>query len=138
MLLLAVIVFFTIVTTTLIRPASASPSLFHTVQHAVWHRGNASWYGPRFFNHRRKDGTRYLKNEIFVAHRTYPIGTVLRVVNLKNRRAVEVVVRDRGPYRDKHKPEQVTCQLDLSAKAAAMLGMMEDGIVPVAYQVIRR
>jgi rare lipoprotein A len=133
MLLLAKVVLFTIATTALSHPLTAlTPSIsLPALPHVTWHHGHASWYGPRFFQRPRKDGTRYLKNDVFVAHQTYPIGTVLRMVNLRNKRSIEVTVRDRVPQR-------AQCEFDLSLRAGEMLGMLRDGVVPVAYQVIRR
>jgi rare lipoprotein A (peptidoglycan hydrolase) len=113
---------------------AALPLSPHVMQHVEWYHGHASWYGPGFFNRQRADGKRYGKDDIFVAHRIYPIGTMLHVINLKNWRSIDVVVRDRGPY-----GIFTPCRdIDLSARAAAVLDMQKDGIVPVLYQVVRR
>lgn len=133
MLLLAEVVLFAILVTALSRPLAAlAPSVsLPALPHITWHHGHASWYGPRFFQKPRADGKRYRKNDVFVAHQTYPIGTVLRVVNLRNKRSIDVTVRDRTP-------REAQCEFDFSVRAAEMLGMLHDGLVPVAYQVIRR
>lgn len=64
------------------------------------------------------------------AHRTLPLGTRLRVMNLENGRIVGVRVNDRGPY-------VAGRVLDLSHEAARALGMVERGVVPVRFDVIQ-
>lgn len=64
------------------------------------------------------------------AHRTLPLGTRLRVMNLENGRIVVVRVNDRGPY-------VAGRALDLSHEAARALGMVERGVVPVRFDVIQ-
>lgn len=91
--------------------------------------GRASWYGPGFFGHKRSDGKPYLASEVFVAHRSYPLGTVLRITNLRNHRTVIAPVEDRGPY----KRGRV---LDLSYEAARELDMVKAGIVFVSYDEV--
>ena len=64
------------------------------------------------------------------AHRTLPIGTRLRVMNLENGRIVRVRVNDRGPY-------VAGRVLDLSRESARALGMVERGVVPVRFDIIQ-
>jgi len=54
-----------------------------------------------------------------------PLATPARVVNLRNGRSVNVLVNDRGPYIGGR-------IIDLSAHAAALLGMTRAGIAEVA------
>jgi len=77
--------------------------------------GKASWYGRRFQGHRTASGEAFDLNMLTCAHRTLPIGTLLRVTNLSNRRAIMVRVNDRGPV-----PEGII--VDLSYRAAKSLG----------------
>ena len=63
------------------------------------------------------------------AHRTLPLGTQLRVVNLQNGRVVRVRVNDRGPYVDGR-------ILDLSREAARALDMEHSGLATVKLEVI--
>ncbi len=90
----------------------------------------ASWYGPGFFFRMRADGRRYGKNDVFVAHRTLPFGTRLRVINMENRRSMIVKVEDRGPAYDSGR------DFDFSWRAAEMLGMTDRGVTTVAYEVL--
>lgn len=64
------------------------------------------------------------------AHLSLPMGTQVRVTNLSNRHSVVVRIADRGP-------EAWTGRvLDLSRTAARSLGMIQAGVVPVAYQIV--
>ncbi len=68
-------------------------------------------------------------NEFTAAHPTFPMGTRLRVTNLKNGRSVSVRVNDRGPAVDGR-------ILDLSYAAARELDAVGDGVVPVRIRVV--
>jgi rare lipoprotein A len=82
--------------------------------------GKASWYGRRFQGHRTASGEAFDLNMLTCAHRTLPIGTLLRVTNLSNRRSIMVRVNDRGPV-----PAGVI--VDLSFAAARSLGFNKRG-----------
>ena len=69
-------------------------------------------------------GERYDKNGLFCAHKKLPFGTKIRVVNKKNGKEVIVVVKDRGPFAKGR-------IIDLSNKAAEVIGMLSAGVVPV-------
>jgi len=77
--------------------------------------GKASWYGRRFQGHRTASGEAFDLNMLTCAHRTLPIGTLLRVTNLTNRRSIMVRVNDRGPV-------GAGLIVDLSYAAARSLG----------------
>lgn len=68
-------------------------------------------------------------NDLTAAHRTLPFGTEATVINLENGRSVDVVVNDRGPYRRGR-------IIDLSRRAAEMLGLVEKGIGQVRIVVV--
>src|SRR5579871_224654 len=61
-------------------------------------RGTASWYGEQFHGKQAADGTIYDMEGLTAAHRTFPLGSVVRVVNLANGKFVFVRITDRGPY----------------------------------------
>jgi rare lipoprotein A len=86
--------------------------------------GKASWYGRRFQGHRTASGEAFDLNMLTCAHRTLPIGTLIRVTNLMNRRSIMVRVNDRGPV-----PEGLI--VDLSFGAAKSLGFTKRGNVRV-------
>ena len=87
-------------------------------------KGKASYYGNKFHGRRTSDGSRYHKDSLTCAHRTLPLGTLLKVRNQKNCREVVVKVTDRGPFG----PGRI---VDLSMAAAREIGMVQQGVVPV-------
>jgi rare lipoprotein A len=91
--------------------------------------GLASWYGEPHHGQPTASGEIFDMAQLTAAHRTLPLGTRLRIVNLENGRTVGVRVNDRGPY----VPGRI---IDLSRGAAAALGMVEQGIVPVKLEVV--
>lgn len=84
-------------------------------KHHWYEIGKATWYGGKFDGRKTADGETYNENELTCAHRTLPLGTLIRVTNLQNNRSTVVRVTDRGPW-VKH------AILDLSHAAARKLG----------------
>lgn len=91
--------------------------------------GKASWYGKPFHGRLTANGERYNMYSMTAAHRTYAMGTILKVTNLKNRRSVKVRINDRGPFYN-------TRNIDLSYGAAKRLGMVHNGVGKVKIEVI--
>ncbi len=91
-------------------------------------RGWASWYGPGFQGKKMANGKRFDMRQISVAHRSLPLGTKVKIVNLRNRKSVIAFVSDRGPYVRGR-------SLDLSWGAAKKLDAVHDGVIPVEVQV---
>lgn len=58
-------------------------------------KGVASYYANRLHGRRMSDGTRYHRDSLTCAHRRYPLGTMLKVTNIKNGKSVVVKVTDR-------------------------------------------
>lgn len=87
-------------------------------------RGVASFYHDRFHGRRMANGVAYHRDSFTCAHRRYPLGTWLRVVNPKNGKAVVVQVTDRGPYSHNF-------TIDLSKAAARHLDIIRLGHAPV-------
>ena len=92
-------------------------------------RGVASWYGGSFHGKQAANGKRFDMEALTAAHRTLPLGSVVRVVNLANGKYLHVRITDRGPYVNNR-------ILDLSRGAAAQLGMMEGGLSHVRIQLV--
>jgi rare lipoprotein A len=90
--------------------------------------GVASWYGSHFQGRATATGERFDMNLMTCAHPTLPMGTWLRVTNLKNRRTAFVRVNDRGPVTDGR-------IVDLSYAAARTLGLA--GIGKVKLETVR-
>ena len=102
-----------------------------------------SWYGGAFHGRLDASGRTYNMLAFTAAHRTLPLGSWVRVVNLKNHRSVIVRVTDRGPYRTDSKGRAVrplqphpTRDLDLSYEAARKLGMLKLGVAPIEIEVL--
>lgn len=92
-------------------------------------RGKASWYGPGFFHRETASGEIYGVNDVFVAHKNYPFGTILEIMNLKNGKRIIAIVKDRGPYIPGR-------EIDLSFAAAKALAVFDDGVIPVLFKPI--
>ncbi len=92
--------------------------------------GIASWYGPQFHGKRTANGEIFDMNELTAAHRTLQMPALVRVTNLENGRSLIVRVNDRGPY----KRGRI---IDLSKRAAELLGYKEKGTAKVRLQVMR-
>ncbi|TKB71871.1 MAG: septal ring lytic transglycosylase RlpA family protein [Nitrospira sp.] len=92
-------------------------------------RGVASWYGGSFHGKQAANGKLFDMEAMTAAHRTLPLGSVVRVVNLANGKHLRVQITDRGPYVNNR-------ILDLSRGAATRLGMMEGGLSHVRIQLV--
>jgi rare lipoprotein A len=95
--------------------------------------GLASWYGPGFHGQETASGEIFDQREMVAAHRTLPLGCVVRITNLENRRQVVLPVIDRGPYGANHRKGTI---VDLSRGAARQLGFIRDGLVRVRLEVL--
>lgn len=82
-----------------------------------WYQiGRASWYGKAFQGRTTANGERFDMNAFTCAHRTLPLGSWIRVTNLRNHKSAFVRVNDRGPV-------PTSRILDLSYAAARKLGV---------------
>ncbi len=91
--------------------------------------GTASWYGEAFDGKPTASGERYNMYQLTAAHLSLPLGTRVRVTNLKNGRKVVVRINDRGPYI----PGRM---IDLSYRAARVLEFKSQGITRVRMEVL--
>ena len=91
--------------------------------------GQASWYGLHFQGKKTANGEAFDMNSLTCAHRSLPLGSWVRVTNLKNRRSIFVRVNDRGPV-----PENRV--VDLSYAAAQAVGLR--GIGKVKLEMVRK
>jgi rare lipoprotein A len=98
-------------------PAAAAPQC-----------GKASWYAS---HGRTASGERMQPEQRTAAHRSLPFGTLVKVENLINGRAVVVRINDRGPFVRGR-------VIDLSRGAAHDLGMMGSGVAHVRLSVLDR
>lgn len=92
--------------------------------------GKASWYGPPYHNRRGSNGEVYNMHAMTAAHRTYPLGSIVRVTNVKTGSAALVRITDRGPFI----PGRV---VDLSLAAAQKVGVWKPGIAEVKVELMQ-
>lgn len=92
--------------------------------------GEASYYADAFQGRRTSCGEQFQQDELTAAHREFPFGTVLKVVNLSSGAYTIVRINDRGPWR-RHRI------IDLSRCAAQQLGMLNAGIANVRLEILR-
>ena len=108
-------------------PAASAPNLPHgasaqtnQTEHAIKTQkpqvGKASWYGRLFQHKRTASGEPFDMYQFTAAHRTLPLGSWVKVTDLKNDRSVIVRINDRGPF-----THGVT--IDLAHGAARSIGM---------------
>jgi len=91
--------------------------------------GKASWYGKPFHGRLTANGERYNMYSMTAAHRTFAMGTMIKVTNLQNKKSVIVRINDRGPFYH-------TRDIDLSYAAAKKLGMDKKGVEKIKIEVI--
>ncbi len=103
-------------------PANSLPLAIET--------GLASWYGPPYHNRVGANGEVYNMHAMTAAHRTLPLGTIVRVTNLKTGHAALVRITDRGPFI----PGRV---IDLSLAAARKLDVYLPGTAEVKLEVMQ-
>ncbi len=109
-----------------VAPAPAPPKPRFTQE------GLASWYGRGWNGRKTASGETFDMHAMTAAHRSLPLGTVVRVTNLENGRSAKVRINDRGPN-VADDPRRI---LDLSAHAASRLGMIEDGVTRVKVEAL--
>jgi rare lipoprotein A len=103
-------------------PADAKPIFVET--------GVASWYGAPYHNRRGSNGEIYDMNAMTAAHLTLPLGSIVRVTNLKTDHSAIVRITDRGPF-------VVGRVIDLSLAAAKALDVYLPGTAKVRLEVLQ-
>lgn len=93
--------------------------------------GLASWYGPGFHKNTTANMEIFDQNQISAAHKTLQLPCLVRVYNLDNGRVLDVRINDRGPFYEGR-------ILDLSKRAAQLLGVFQKGLARVRIKVLER
>lgn len=91
--------------------------------------GFASWYGSVWNGRKTASGETYDESLLTAAHKSLPLGTLVRVTNLRSMRSVIVRINDRGAL----PPNRV---IDLSSAAAREIGMLEQGLASVKLEIL--
>ena len=94
-------------------------------------KGLASFYSDYFEGKRTASGETFHQNHFTAAHKSLPFGTLVKVINLQNKRTVIVRITDRGPFVKGR-------IIDLSQAAAKEIGMLSSGLYKVCIQVYRK
>jgi rare lipoprotein A len=93
--------------------------------------GTASFYSNKFQGRKTAIGEPYDKNKMTCAHNSLPLGTWIKVTNLRNGKSVVVRITDRLHYKNKR-------LVDLSRVAASKLGYLKRGLTRVKVEVLGR
>jgi len=110
-------------------PSDIKPSSGSYGQEGSSQVGIASWYGLEEHNNKAASGETFSKYAFTAAHKTLPLGTVVRVTNLENGRDVIVKINDRGPF-------VAGRIIDLSHAPAKSIDMIQSGTVRVKVEVV--
>lgn len=109
------------------RPYKVRGKTYHPLASAAGYRerGTASWYGAESGG-KTAMGSRFKPDLLTAAHKTLPLPCKVKVTNLSNGRAIEVLVNDRGPFHSDR-------LIDLSRGAAKKLGVKGLAEVEIEY-----
>jgi len=114
-----------------IRAVQAKPEIRKQVgKNQPYQVGTASWYGEYFVGKPTASGEDYDMYDMTAAHPTLPLGSYVRVTNLRNGRVVVVKVNDRGPI----VPGRI---IDLSYGAAQVLQFENRGLQKVRLDLVK-
>lgn len=91
--------------------------------------GQSSYYADFHHGKLTANGEIFNMHGLTAAHRTLPLGSIIRVTNLSNEKSVVLRVNDRGPYAKRR-------VLDVSYGAAIKLGMLQSGVANVKIDVL--
>jgi rare lipoprotein A len=100
-------------------------------KHGKIFRGIASWYGSVFNGRKTASGETFNMYDMTACHPTLPFGSLVRVVNLRNRKSVVVRITDRGDLGSNNGRI-----IDLSYAAAEKLQMTQAGLARVSVEVL--
>lgn len=110
------------------QPAAAGPA--NTVVDALHAlEGRLTYYARQLAGRPTANGERFDPEGMTMAHKTLPLGTWVRVVNLVNQRSVVVRVNDRGPWTGGRIG-------DVSVAAARQLGILRQGVARARLEVL--
>ena len=107
----------------------AEPVLPPNAKPIATETGLASWYGPPYHNRRGSNGEVYNMHAMTAAHRTYPLGSIVRITNLKTGDVALVRITDRGPFIRGR-------VIDLSLAAAQKLDVYKPGVARVKVELM--
>ena len=113
-----------------VSPTLAEPTIPRGTVALFSETGLASWYGPPYHARRGSNGEIYNMHAMTAAHRTLPLGSIVRVTNLKTNHSALVRITDRGPFI----PGRI---IDLSLAAAHKVDIYQPGVGEVRVEVMQ-
>lgn len=130
------LLFPTLVFSLLLAGCASGPSIRYTdamfePEPAAAQFGKASWYHANWLGigEQTASGERFQQYEMTAAHKTLPLGTFVRVVNLRNQHSTIARITDRGPY-------IAGRIIDLSKTGATEIGILDAGTADVRLEVL--
>jgi len=118
------------VTQPLVNQTSGHKRKTNSPKSKAYQVGTASWYGDYFQGKTTASGEPFDMRDFTAAHPSLPLGSFVKVTNLRNGKAVVVRVNDRGPVVDGR-------IIDVSYNAARALGFKERGVQKVRLDLYR-
>jgi rare lipoprotein A len=91
--------------------------------------GIASYYSNKFNGRKTANGEIFSQQKLTAAHNSLPLGTYVKVTNLRNKKTVVVKINDRLHARNKR-------LIDLTRAAAQKLGFIKSGLTRVKVEVL--
>src|SRR5271156_72563 len=110
-------------------PSKAKASSSQPKPLAIW-ECTTSWYGDDFDGQQTANGETYDMYADTAAPPTLPLGSIVRVVNVRNHRSQVVRINDRGPYIEGR-------ELDVSYEVARKLGFEQHGLAKVRLELLK-
>lgn len=92
--------------------------------------GVASWYGPGFHGKKTASGEVFDQNQLTIASQEIPLGSKVKITNLRNKKVCHAKVTDRGPH-------VAGRRFDVSRQVARRLGFEKHGLEKVKVEIIR-
>ncbi|MEO1258057.1 MAG: septal ring lytic transglycosylase RlpA family protein [Bacteroidota bacterium] len=92
--------------------------------------GIASYYSDLFQGKPTASGELYDKGKMTAAHKTLPFGTMVKVIDLESKKAVQVRVNDRGPFISGR-------IIEISRAAANSIGLVDKGVSRVRVEIVK-
>ena len=104
-------------------------SNYETTAKTIVKYGIASFYAQKFNGRQTSTGAIYNSKILTAACNVLPLGTWVKVTNLRNKKSVVVEINDHLHYKNKR-------LIDLSKSAAQKLGFISRGITRVKVEVL--
>lgn len=111
--------------------------VFSTNYYSPNHAYTASWYSLNdpsdpWLHVTTASGQHFNENALTAASWKYPLGSVIKVTNLINKKSVVVLINDRGPAKYLYRKGRV---IDLTKEAFSKIADLKDGVIKISLEV---